>query len=167
MDIRIFYIINEFAHKNAFVDALGVFFALYALPLLFLCIIVLGLKNRRLLIQGMASGALAYGINAIIGTIIVRHRPFVDHTVIQLIHKSATSKSFPSDHAALAFAVAGVLSFFYPKWSLGIFTVALLIAVSRVFVGVHYPTDIVAGAAVGVVSAFAVLRLLSTRSNTH
>ncbi len=153
MDFQIFTIINHFARLSGFLDVLGIFFAVYALPVLFIVILVLGAKRRSLLFYGIASSALAYGVNAIIGLIVVRHRPFVDHVVNQLIQKSATSKSFPSDHAAISFALAGVLSYFYPKWTIAIYVFAFLIALSRVFVGVHYPTDIVVGAAVGIFSA--------------
>lgn len=68
--------------------------------------------------------------------------------------------SLPSGHAAAAFVFATVLSYYYPSVILPAYSVASLIALSRVFLGVHYPTDIVAGAALGSGCAVIVLNLI-------
>ncbi|MGY8871398.1 MAG: phosphatase PAP2 family protein [Pseudomonadales bacterium] len=60
---------------------------------------------------------------------------------------------FPSGHAAAAFVFASVLAHVYPSVGLLAYMTAMLIGVSRVVLGVHYPADIVAGAAVGVICA--------------
>ncbi len=57
--------------------------------------------------------------------------------------------SFPSSHAATAFAAAGVVAMRYPALRLPLFALATLIAVSRVYLGVHYPLDVIAGACLG------------------
>ncbi len=68
--------------------------------------------------------------------------------------------SLPSGHAAAAFVFATVLSFYYPMLMIPAYTLASLIALARVFLGVHYPSDILAGAALGLISAIIGLNLI-------
>lgn len=68
--------------------------------------------------------------------------------------------SLPSGHAAAAFVFATALSYYYPVMLLPAYTIASLIALARVFLGVHYPTDIIAGAALGLGSAVIGLNLI-------
>ncbi|MBR9866729.1 MAG: phosphatase PAP2 family protein [Oceanospirillales bacterium] len=68
--------------------------------------------------------------------------------------------SLPSGHAAAAFVFATVLSYYYPALILPAYSVATLIALARVFLGVHYPTDILAGAALGLISSVIGLNLI-------
>lgn len=160
MDLQVFFAINNLAGHSYILDGLGIFFAIYALPVLVGVLILLALRKHRLFLQGMFASILAYGMNALIGILIPRHRPFVDYGVAKLIEKSAESKSFPSDHAALAFAIAAVVAYAYPRWGWLLFICAILIALSRIYVGVHYPTDIIAGACVGILSAWVVHRII-------
>ncbi len=61
----------------------------------------------------------------------------------------SVSYSFPSAHAANVFALATVISFKIPKWRYWFTSIAILIALSRIYVGVHYPLDVLFGAALG------------------
>ena len=76
-----------------------------------------------------------------------------------LVHLAATY-SFPSGHATVAFACATVLVLAVPRLRLPLYALAALIAFSRVYVGVHYPFDVLAGALLGVAIAIA-LRMLA------
>lgn len=83
-----------------------------------------------------------------------RSRPDVD-TLVAQPHTS----SFPSGHAATSFACATVLGAFVPGLRVPLYALAALIAASRVYVGVHFPLDVVVGAAWGVVVGLVVLRI--------
>lgn len=117
-------------------------------------------QNVELFLFAFASALVArFGVTELIRFFYNRPRPFeVLEGVRQLVDHSGGG-SFPSGHASLAFAVAASVSFYYPKTSLLFFAAALSISMNRVAAGVHWPSDILGGAAVGVTTAFA-LRLL-------
>ena len=83
---------------------------------------------------------------------IPRHRPF-EH---QLGPPSSTH-SFPSGHATTSFACATVLASYVPRLRVPLFVLAALIAISRVYNAMHYPTDVLAGAVLGVLTALLLL----------
>jgi len=70
---------------------------------------------------------------------------------VHLLVGATQSFSFPSSHAVNNFAGAVVLSHFYPKFRISFYTGAFLMAVSRIFVGVHYPSDVLGGTVIGIV----------------
>ena len=73
--------------------------------------------------------------------------------------------SFPSGHAATSFAAATMLSFAFPRLAPFLYVLAAAVAFSRVYVGVHYPLDVIAGAALGVLIAMGVRLLTQQRLN--
>jgi len=81
--------------------------------------------------------------------LIDRTRPFTAHPQIDPLYV-VHSSSFPAGHAATAFAGATLLSYIAPKAAPAFVLLAVAIAYSRVYVGVHYPGDVIAGAVVGV-----------------
>ena len=72
-------------------------------------------------------------------------------------------ESFPSGHATVAFALALVIAFLWPRSFWPMLALAALVAVSRIILGAHYPTDITAGAVLGTVGAFAVRNFFAAR----
>jgi len=84
--------------------------------------------------------------------------------VVQQVHllvHCGGGKAFPSSHAVNNVAVATILAFFYRRWAWAFFTWAGLVALSRVAVGVHYPSDILGGALIGMAVAGFLLWLWS------
>ena len=99
---------------------------------------------------------LAFAVEHLIGYLWFRPRPFVVmQEVVKLIEKSPLEKSFPSGHATAAFAMAFALFLHDRKWGWLLIAMAVLVGLGRVAVGVHYPTDIIAGAVVGFAAAAA------------
>ena len=116
--------------------------------------------------QGAIAALLASGgallVNVTLASIWYRPRPYIVHPdqVHHLLSHSADS-SFPSDHAAAAFAIAIVL-FSYRRFpGVVALIVAALVAYSRVYVGDHYPTDVIAGAVIGTGIGYILVRWLS------
>jgi undecaprenyl-diphosphatase len=110
--------------------------------------VVLPLVGAAYLASSAASGLLKVAVD--------RARP-IDHPLIE----RPTSSSFPSGHATTSFACAATLAPFVSKWeAVCLYMLAAAISYSRVHVGVHYPLDVLAGAALGLVVARALRRLL-------
>jgi len=110
--------------------------------------------KKKWLIFGHLSLATIFSflLNQQAALIHFRERPFLQTGTHRLVNP-LSEKSFPSDHAAVAFAIA-VAIFFYNK-SLGVFLLLLgiLIGLGRIYTGVHYPLDILGGAVVGIFTA--------------
>jgi undecaprenyl-diphosphatase len=90
--------------------------------------------------------------------VVQRHRPFETQ-----LGPASNTHSFPSGHSATSFACATVLAAYAPRWRVVFFVLAALIALSRVYNGMHYPTDVLAGSVLGVLVGLLVLRAASAR----
>ncbi len=86
-----------------------------------------------------------------------RARPFIWDTEIAPLIKTPSSSSFPSGHSATAAAGALTLSIFYPSFAPALVAAAFLVVLSRVYLGVHFPFDVLAGVAIGISTAAVVL----------
>lgn len=99
------------------------------------------LAGAALLAASLASGALKDAVG--------RLRPPLAHDSLTALVTLPADSSFPSGHATSAFAAAGVVAALHPGLRAPVLALAALIGLSRVYLGVHYPTDVVAGAALG------------------
>ena len=110
-----------------------------------------------LLIAASFSDALCFQvIKPWVGRIRPSHE-FYDY--INLLVSKGGKYSFPSNHAANSFVFATVLSYFYEKNKTFLYILASAIAFSRVYVGVHYPLDIVSGAIIGYIISWIILSI--------
>jgi undecaprenyl-diphosphatase len=118
--------------------------------------LVLAVRWRRppVFLTVVLAGAIADLLAELGKALIDRHRPFETQ-----LGPPTSTHSFPSGHAATAFACATVLASLAPRWRVPFFVLAALIAVSRIYNGVHYPTDVLGGSALGVLVGLAILRV--------
>ena len=79
----------------------------------------------------------------------MRERPYITHSAIECASAPLDRYSFPSGHTLHAVCFTLLLSSYFPEWTAALIGLALLIALSRVILGLHYPTDVAAGAALG------------------
>lgn len=118
-------------------------------------------RSRKAAVRGAASLAVASAtINTVGKWSVRRPRPLLDGVPAarQLATQPQTT-SFPSGHAASAFAFTAGVALESPGWGAALVPVAASVAFSRVYTGVHYPSDVLAGAALGVAAGFLVRRL--------
>ncbi len=159
MDIILFRFINNLAERWTLLDSVGIFFATALIFVMVLGLLALFAFRARLreerhefatvMIAFLAS-VCAYAVNFLISLVYFRARPFVDVPMTHLlIIKDATEKSFPSDHAALAFAIAMAVFLAHRRWGIVFLIAAMFVAFGRIFVGVHYPSDVLVGAIIG------------------
>ena len=175
MDLTIYRALNGFAfHHDAFEDPLR-FFAQDAQYLFIALLAGLFLATGRWRSENARHGVVAAGFSALLGLGIAhlitelwaRPRPFDAHPgVSHLLMPHASDASFPSDHTTAAFAIA--VSIWLRNRAVGTLAIgmAAVLAVARVAVGVHYPSDVLAGALIGTGSAL-VLWLPPIRRPLH
>ena len=158
MDYFIFQQINSLAGKFVCLDSLVIFFAEYLQYLLAGLVILLFWKKWRAIFLVFTSAILArFGLVELIRFFWLRPRPFVENEVNLLLEHNEAS--FPSGPAALFFAISVVVYHYNKKAGIGFFIASFLIAISRVFCGIHWPSDILAGAIIGIFSGWLVLKL--------
>jgi len=164
--------LNGFAGKlPAFDGAMQLVAGDYLLPLAFVLVLtglwfsganarIRELRQRAAFI-GMASLGLANIPILILNSIWVRPRPFVDlgDQVTLLFYPPTDPSSFPSNVATVGFAIASSVWIVHRSLGYTLFAAALVLGFSRVYLGVAYPTDVIAGAALGIVVAAGTMRM--------
>ena len=116
-------------------------------------------RRPALFVLVLAADGAADVLAALLRMVTGVERPAVRYPEPPALVHIPHSGSFPSGHAATSFACATVLTAFAPRLAPAVFTLAAAIAFSRVYVGVHYPIDVAAGAVLGTLAGLAVLRL--------
>ncbi|MDD7409561.1 MAG: phosphatase PAP2 family protein [Anaerovoracaceae bacterium] len=127
------------------------------ITILFLCF-----KKTRKLGLAMAVGLLIQFIviNPIIKPLVERPRPFTINTAHQLLISAPEDFSFPSGHTGAGFAVVSALFFGKNRLWIPALILALLVSFSRMYLYVHYPSDILVGALIGIASGWLACRLI-------
>jgi undecaprenyl-diphosphatase len=123
-----------------------------------LAFLTTGLQPSHLLVP-WAAVAISWTVAEGAKFLFNRARPFISDTEVAPLIKTPSSSSFPSGHSATAAAGALTLSAVYPPFAPAFFLAGLLVAFSRIYLGVHYPFDVLAGLTIGISTAAAVLTL--------
>ncbi len=170
LDTQLFYLFNDLAGQSPLFDGVIVFFAsptAYIFIAVFLMWLLFSHYPRReklyiLLVVASSAVVARLGVTELIRLFYHRPRPFLDLPTTQLL--TSNEWSFPSGHAAFFFAMATAVYLYNKKWGMGFFVAATLITVSRVIAGIHYPSDVIAGALIGTIVGYAVFVLWKKRA---
>ena len=144
MDQQIFITIHSFAGKNQVLDALGIFFAVYLVYILPLFLVLLFWRkyNKHLWLALFTSLIARLGVE-VVKRLVNRPRPFEAlQTNPLVVDFAGHGMSFSSGHTVILFSIA--FSFYGTKYFGLLLVLAALGSMARIFVGVHYPLDIVA-----------------------
>lgn len=170
LDYYLFQQINSFAGHWVCLDSVAIFFAAYFQYLLagaLLVFLFLGktreekIKNYRLVgLAFLAALVARFGLGEIIKRLVNRPRPFEIYPVHQLLPYDP-GLSFPSGHAMFFFGLSMAIYLYNKKLGWIFFVGSALISTTRVFAGVHYPSDILGGAAVGIFGGWLVVKIFN------
>ncbi|MCL5784742.1 MAG: phosphatase PAP2 family protein [Patescibacteria group bacterium] len=151
----LFFQIFNLSHQSKIFDLVMVFGANYLIFLTVLLIMVLGLKGgpkeRKPLFITFLGLVVAIVLIKTIHLIYFEPRPFSTYAITPLI-KHVTDTAFPSEHTTMMSVIAFAFYYYKSKFSLLLLGLMIWVGFSRVFVGVHYPGDILGGMFVGLLS---------------
>ncbi|RAS92581.1 undecaprenyl-diphosphatase [Bacillus cereus] len=156
-NIDIFRAINDLGKQYSFLNPAIVFLAEYMVYIFALIILAYWFtgsrKSRMMVIQAMVAFVIAEVIGKIAGKFHLNYQPFAVLPDVNKLVDHAVDNSFPSDHTILFFSIC--FSFWIVRKKTGWLwlILALCIAISRIWVGVHYPFDVAVGALIGCISA--------------
>lgn len=163
MDWSVLHSLNNFMFHHDGVEDPLLFYvnASEALFVATLAIVFLAARGRfadwrRACLAAVLSAGFGLAVGKVISELVDRARPFVaDPHGVHLFAGHAADPGFPSDHATAAFAIAVAIVLRKRAWGTFAFVAATVLSIGRVALGVHYPSDVLAGAALGSVAALA------------
>jgi undecaprenyl-diphosphatase len=164
VDWSVLHALNDFMYQHDGVEDPLLFYvnvseALFAATLAIVFLAAYGSRFagwRRAALAALLSAGLGLAVGKLISELVDRARPFVaDPHGVHLFSSHAADPGFPSDHATAAFAIAIAIFLRKRGWGAAALVAAAVLSVGRVALGVHYPSDVLAGAAVGAAAALA------------
>lgn len=162
LDVSATHLLNNWAGGLRPLDLLMIALSNFGVPLMVLAVAAQWwrktdrLHYRHVQVSSGLAFLLGLGLNQLLLLFVHRQRPY-DGGITHLIIPPSADFSFPSDHATAAFAIAAAFILFRER-ALGMIflAAALLISVSRIYVGIHFASDVAGGAATGLIAALAV-----------
>jgi undecaprenyl-diphosphatase len=171
LDTQLFYLLNV-KMQNPVLDFLMPILTnldYWRIPFIVLAVflLVFGKKRGRIVVVLLALGITLSDqvCNSILKPLIGRMRPCNTLENVHLLIGCSKAFSFPSSHATNIFTGMTIFSFVYPRLKYALYTIAVLVAYSRVYVGVHYPFDVIAGTALGIACAVTIIVMYKLISN--
>lgn len=152
---NLFFLIFNLSNQNPILDQLMIFGTNELIYITFIFVLLLAIKGSikekksfLLIILGLPIAVLMIkGIHLFV----FEPRPFVTYNFIPLVSETLNA-SFPSRHATISAILAFAFTYFKSKWALPLLFVMFWISISRVYVGVHYPLDLIGGWATATIS---------------
>lgn len=152
MNITLFNLINGWAGHYHWLDQLMIFSAQYLWVVLVLAALALAFWRRNKDIAIAAVGLAGFSKLVIVNLVkwlYLSPRPDIILKATTLVPPDSEN-SFPSGHATFVFALATAVYLYDKKWGTWFFVFAALVSFSRIFVGVHWPSDVLAGIILGI-----------------
>lgn len=157
INIELFRMFNDLGKEVMFLNPIMIFFAKYMKYFLLFGIIMYWFtrkrENRIMIISSIFAFVVAEVFGAIAGAIHSNNQPFAELSNVNQLIGHAIDNSFPSDHAIEFFSICITFLLFKKNLRYVWLAIAILVSFSRIWVGVHYPADILVGAILGIIGA--------------
>lgn len=158
MNVDLFRTINDFGKEYTYLNNFFIFMAEYMVFVLAFIALIFWFtrreENRMMIISATISFILAEMMGKIAGTLHSNNQPFAELSNVNKLIEKAVDNSFPSDHTILFFAFCMTFFMYQKRWRYIWIMLALVVGISRIWVGVHYPADVIVGAIISIFSTF-------------
>jgi len=158
MNVDLFRTINDLGKEYTYLNNFFIFMAEYMVFVLAFIALIFWFtrreENRMMIISATISFILAEMMGKIAGTLHSNNQPFAELSNVNKLIEKAVDNSFPSDHTILFFAFCMTFFIYQKRWRYIWIMLALVVGISRIWVGVHYPADVIVGAIISIFSTF-------------
>lgn len=161
-NIGIFFLVFGFSNHSLLLDSLMIFATRYLIYLSILFMFILafkaGIKEKKTLLLAILAIPIAILLIKGVHLFFYEPRPFVNYHFSPLADNTPDA-SFPSRHATIMAVLAFAYTYFKSKWSPFFLFLMVWVGLSRIYIGVHYPLDVLGGFLVGIISLIISLQI--------
>ncbi|CAH0313974.1 undecaprenyl-diphosphatase [Peribacillus simplex] len=170
MNSKLFRMINNLGKQYTDLNPFFVFIAEYMIFFLVLAVLMFLFsrrnKNRIMVICAFITLVISELLAKIAGQFHSNNQPFAELPNVNRLVEKAVNNSFPSDHTIIFFSFCITFWLFKRGWGILWVILAVLVGISRIWIGVHYPADVLVGAIISIVSATIVYKIVLKLSLT-